>query len=535
MSSKISDFTQVQTFETTDLVNIVRNATNYTVPFSAYAVALGVTGTIVPIGSNLAVPILEQPSTAINNIRGIEATNGIIAALSAQNGISLKQNFTWDKTGEPLIVDETVTPPVVKSLVAKSNMAIVTVGNTIEFSSSFDSLNNRVVVKVAADLAGVLDSTKEYFIDGIIDMGSQSVTVPAGGLSLAGYSFDISQLTSTAAGYTMFISGGGGSGNVIGKDYAISVSGATSKVYELVSATGGDAVEFSRVNYNDCTSLGSISGYRQGLEVGTGRFGGKPQLEFIGTWSGGYFIDTSIVRSLDDGAYTLFKAGAGFIMSSRFRSNQNIDLPASASFIDFSASNFVNPSTLQLDGCLISRAGVFDSSDTNIIPNVGAENLVSKWVSNDGIINTFVGGDSIVTAEIVTTISTPGAYVDLSGTFTASDLQHFDAPSNGHLRHLGTSPTEYKVSGQIVVVGGSGDTVAIKIVVFRSATTTFEDSKITTRVINNLQGARNVAYTVIFGNVVLNQSDYVKLQVANITDTSDVTAELDSFFSIEAR
>lgn len=533
--SKISEWSQVQSFEQSDLINIVRNSTNYTVPFSAYAASLGVTGVINPVGGGTAIAILEQPSSTVNNIRGIEATNGIIAALSAQNGISLRQNFTYDSTGESLMVDSSAASPVFKSLVASNNMTIATSGDTITFSSSFDSLNGRIVVKTASDLSGALDSTKEYFIDGIINMGNQSITVPAGGLSLAGYSFDISQLVSTESNYTMFVSDGGGSGNVIGKDYALSASGTSSKVYELVSATGFDAFEFSRINYNNCTSLGSISNYRQGLEVGTGRFGGKPELELIGTWVGGYFIDTSIVRSLDDGSYSLFKAGAGFSMASRFRSNQNIDLPASASFLDFSASNFINPSTLQLDGCLVSRAGAFDSSDTNIIPNVGPENLVCKWGGNNGIPNTFVGGHSVVSSETLTTISSSGAYVDLAGTFTASDLQHFDAPSNGQLRHLGTSPVEYSVSGQIVIVGGSGDVVAVKIVIFRSETTSFEDGKVTTRVINNLQGGRDVAYFGIVDNITLNQNDYIKFQVANITDTSDVTAELDSFFVVGAR
>jgi hypothetical protein len=135
----------------------------------------------------------------------------------------------------------------------------------------------------------------------------------------------------------------------------------------------------------------------------------------------------------------------------------------------------------------------------------------------------------------LTTISSSGVYVDLAGTFTASDLQHFDAPSNGQLRHLGTSPVEYNASGQIVIVGGSGDVVAVKIVIFRSETTSFEDGKITTRVINNLQGGRDVAYFGIVDNITLNQNDYIKFQVANITDTSDVTAELDSFFVVGAR
>ena len=67
-------------------------------------------------------------------------------------------------------------------------------------------LTGRVRVSQASDLAGDLDSTKQYFIDGVVDMGSQQITVPVGGLNLSGYNFDVSRLISSAAGYTMFIS-----------------------------------------------------------------------------------------------------------------------------------------------------------------------------------------------------------------------------------------------------------------------------------------------------------------------------------------
>lgn len=397
------------------------------------------------------------------------------------------------------------------------------------------NLSNRVIVRTASDLSGTLDSSKEYFIDGVVDMGSQSIEVPAGGLSFSGYNFDVSQLVSTASSYTMFTSPVGGSGNLVGKDYSIDVSGAGSKVYDITDATGFNAFEFARINYNNCSSLGTISGYRQGLETGTGRFGGKPELELAGTWLGGYFIDTSIVRSLDDGAYSLFKAGAGFSMASRFRSNQNIDLPASVSFLDFSASNFVNPSTLQLEGCIITRAGVFDAEDSNLTPNIAASELVSAWAGNNGLPNTFVGGESVITAEITTTISVAGTFVDLAGTYTPADLQHFDAPANGQLRHLGSSPREFSVSGQLVLDSGSNNEVDLKIVIFRSATTSFEDAKTQRRVINNLQGGRDVGYFVITDNITLGSNDYVKLQVANVNNTSNITVELDSFFTIGAR
>lgn len=397
------------------------------------------------------------------------------------------------------------------------------------------ALDNIVVVKQASDLAGTLDSAKEYFIDGIIDMGSQSIEVPVGGLSLKGYNLEISQLVSTASSYTMFVSPVGNSGNLLAMDMAVETSGSGSKVYDLTDATGFNAVEVVRINYNNCTSLGTLDGYRQGLESGTGRFGGTPELTLAGEWLGGFFIDTSIVRGLDDGAYSLFSAGTAFTMASRFRSNQNIDLPASASFVDFAPANFPNPSTLELEECRVTRNGVADASDANLTPNISASDLESSWFNNNGLPNTFEGGELDVTTEVETVIGTVDVFVDLLGTYTSTDLQHFDSPASGQLRHLGQSPIEYAVSVDVPLAGGANDVAGLKIVIFRFASSSFEDGKAVRRVINSLQGARNMAYFNFSSRITLNQNDYVKLMVANHTDATNVTAELNSSLLVGAR
>ena len=395
--------------------------------------------------------------------------------------------------------------------------------------------SSRVVVKQASDLAGTLLSTVEYFIDGIIDMGSQSVEVPAGGLNLKGFDFDVSRLTSNEAGYIMFTSPVGGSGNLLGSDYAIEVTGSGSQVYDITSATGFNAFEFSRINYNDCTSLGTITDYRQGLEVGTGRFGGTPELTLAGTWVGGYFIDTSIVRSLTDGAYSLFKAGAGFSMASRFRSNHNIDLPASVSFFDFTPAQFTNPSTVQISGAIVSRAGVFNAEDTNITPNILASDLCSSWSNNIGMPNTFEGGTAAISVETATVVALASTFYDLAGTWTASDLQHFDSPANGQLRHLGNSPREYRIFTDFVIDSTANDVVASKIVKWDNSAAGFVDVATQRRQVNAFVGGRDVAFFSATTTVTLDQNDYIKIQIENQTAANNVTAELDSFFTVIAR
>lgn len=397
-------------------------------------------------------------------------------------------------------------------------------------------LTGRVRVSQASDLAGDLDSTKEYFIDGVVDMGSQQITVPVGGLNLSGYNFDVSRLISSAAGYTMFISPVGGSGNLLGKDYGVEVTGAGSQVYDITSATGFDAFEFARINYNDCSSLGVITDYRQGLEVGTGRFGGKPELTLAGTWLGGFFIDTSIVRGMIDGAYSLFKAGAGFSMESRFRSNMNLDLPASANFFDFTPSQFVNPSTLQIEGAIVTRNGVFDATDSNITPNVSASDLVSSWSGNNGMPNTFEGASIGIALESVTTINTIGVYEDIAAAgWSVTDLQHFDNPAGNQLRHLGNTPREFKIVADFVMDSASNNELTLRVSKWDDSASSFSVVLNQTRQVNSLVGGRDVAFFSVNINTTLDQNDYIKLEVANQSSTTNVTAELDSYYVVEQR
>lgn len=402
------------------------------------------------------------------------------------------------------------------------------------------ALDNRIVVNQAnkdTTLGGIIDSSKQYFLDGIIDMGTTQITVPPTGMTIIGLSFDISGLISSEDNYTMFVSESIaiGSGNLLGADYFITVNGANSKVYELYDATGFNAFEFQRINYNDCTSLGDIYDYRQGLEGGTGRFGGSPSLTLHGLWRGGFRITTSIVRSLA-GTMTepLFKAGTLFQMNSRFLTDINCDLPTLAPFSDFQESNFQNPSTVQLKGAIFTRDGAFNPNDTNIFSNLEASNLACDWDNNIGIKNTFIGGALNNDTELTTTIATQGVAVDLNGTFSSRDLQHFDSPANGRLRHIGTNPTDFLVSWDFLIDGKDNDNYELFLIKIDSlANVTVELTQI--RTVNNFQGGRDVGIWSGTAPVTLNQNDLVFWQIANLLDTDNCTLELDSTWSITER
>lgn len=410
------------------------------------------------------------------------------------------------------------------------------------FNYPSSDLDNRIVVNqsnLTTTLGGTIDSTKEYFIDGIIDMGTTQITIPSTGMTLKGSSFDISGLSSSEENYTMFVSAsiggdGNGSGNLLGADYFISVTGANSKVYELYDDTGFNAFEFARINYIGCTSLGDIFNYRQGLESGTGRFGGSPSLTLHGLWRGGYRITTSIVRSMSDTTTEpLFKEGTAFQMNSRFLTDINCDLGTLQPFCDFTSPAFPNESTVQFKGVIMTRDGVANSNDANITPNLSASGICCDWDDNIGMDNTFIGGALKVTSEATTTIPVAGIGVDMAGTWTASDLQHFDSPASNELRHIGSDPKDFTVTFDFVLDGVQNDVIEIILVKDDGVSQTVEYNQI--RVINNLQGARDVAYFNGSFNLKMNKNDYLVWQVINTTGPKDVTIELDSQWLVEER
>ena len=397
-----------------------------------------------------------------------------------------------------------------------------------------------VIVTQASDLSGVLDSTKAYVLDGVIDMGTQSITIPTGGLTIVGSSFDISGLISSEDNYIMFVSESIaiGSGDLLGTDLYISVTGTNSKVYETYDATGFNAIEMNRVNYINCTSLGDIYDYRQGLELGTGRFGGTPNLTLHGLWRGGFRITTSIVRSLDAGMTgALFQKGDSFQMESRFLSDINCDLPSGAALHDFTPSNFPNPGTVQLGGCEITRDGVYNADDINLTPLMDRGDLCSYWKRNNGLPNTFVGGTMSIISEELTTILAGSTYYDLEGIFSGSGLQHFSSSADGKLTHIGNSPREFEITSNLVIEGPQNNNITVRFRKWDASVPEFVDLDYTaqTRVINNLQGGRDVAYFTIVVGAVLDQDDYLQLQVRNNNGNGNVTAELGSFFRIQER
>lgn len=413
-------------------------------------------------------------------------------------------------------------------------------GTGDDLRDAFDKINkdnpdNLIIVKQSSDLTNI-QSDKQYFLAGVIDMGTTSIDLSGGKkLSIRGADFNVSGLFSSEDNYDLIT--GADAGNINLFDISIEVNGTNSRVYNITSNNGFNSIEVIRINYNNCTSLGVIDSYRQGLESGTGRFGGYPTLELKGNWLSGFRISTSIVRNLaSDMTEPLFKAGTGLVFNSRFLTDINCDLPSVAPLLDFSPSNFSMTDTLQLQNCIISRNGIIDPTDTTIFPNITEKDNESKWRFNVGLPNTDKGGLMTITTQATTTIPSVNTWVDVAGTFTLTKAQHVDSPANGQVRNTDETPTEFKVLSVFTLDGTANDVFEMRATVFRDATSTFEPQEVFREAINSNVGGNDIGKFVMFDSFTLNTNDYVKYQIRNTTNANNVIALLDRCkFRLEER
>lgn len=412
---------------------------------------------------------------------------------------------------------------------------MISIGNDSASSGQSPSptFAGKVRLESLSDFPTTFESDIVYEVGGQIDLGTSSIIVPVDGLTIVGDSVNVSKLYSSEPTNKIFIADVGGSGNLFVSNVTLTTSG---QVFDLKAATGFESLEVVTVNYEDCASLGEVEGYRQGFEDTIGRYGGKPELTLSGNWMGGYkSISTNSLNLDTDFTGSVFKAGTNFVMNNRFYTDANVNLPTNASFADFTTSNFPEASLVQIREARFSRNGVSSSGDNNFFPNLNPDDLVCSWYGNVGLRNTTEGGHIELTSEAGNTISTAGDYYDIAGTFSTQSLDHFDSPSNGQLRNLSNTPQEFMMFGNLIIDGGANDIISVRVMKWSEIDQAFSQIVSVNTQVLSIIGGRDVAITSLAYPVNLEQNDFIKLQVGNVSDTTNITVELGSYLQIIAR
>lgn len=395
------------------------------------------------------------------------------------------------------------------------------------FLSIYESqFKNIVVVKSKFQLQGNLSSSVLYLLDGVIDMGSTSITVPEGGLSIAGLNGarDISKLVSSEDNYTLFVTDTY-SGNVVMESLSIEVTGTGSQVFNLDNAENSSALDIVNVNFNNCTSLGELTDYRQLFMTTCGFIFIGDGLTFNGTWSGGLAITDSIAIGFP-ASTTLFKEGTSLLFEGSVRSNINFLSVASSSVLfDFQESNIDRDAGFSLDN-------VRTTAD-DAVPNISGSSVKARFRECSGIRDTYVGAEWKLTTETATSIPSAGTPYKIAGTTTYSDEQWFSHTTNNSMIYDSSEMIEVKINAVFSFTGTNGDQISVYLYKYDSSSSTYveisESGKFT---LNSGGRAENMS---VAGITTLDTNDRIECWVENYSGARSVTLLENSLCIVEER
>lgn len=251
-------------------------------------------------------------------------------------------------------------------------------------TTTFKEKLNEVTVRSKKDLVNrVLSSNITYVIDGLITLvAGEFILIPIGGLTFGGYGFDVSQIIKNVSGEATFKSPVGGSGNFVSN--LVRYNSGLGSVFDIVDADGSHAIEVNDINFQDCSSLGKIKGYRQVTGHTIGMYNCSDGLIVSGTWNG-FVISKLHVRNFASTG-TLFKKDTDTTFSNRFSLGVNISGNSGFKIADFDNTNFTKDETFQLDDCTIEVDGVISAANTpSLIPNISPNDPKCRWVNSTGI------------------------------------------------------------------------------------------------------------------------------------------------------
>lgn len=386
------------------------------------------------------------------------------------------------------------------------------------FSQLADNIfAKRIIVRTKEDLMGELDATAQYFIDGVIDMEGESIQVPTD-LQLYGMGFGVSKIISSQDNYTMFVNGS--AGNLFISFLDIEVTGANSKVFDVDNAAAGGfgAIEMNTVNFNNCTSLGTIKNYRQLLMTGCGLFGCADGVTFDGAWLGGARIDTTIIRSMSGG--TVFKCTPTMTFGSRLVSDVNIEVPSGVVGFEAIEANFPVDGTFELLGAIFSGAGTY-------ITGVSGSSVKANFRDNKGILNTLIGGESNNNSDTLTTISGVSTYTDLLMTTSSRNLAHF-SESAGVFTYLSSTPIRIAVQAVMSLAGSNNNVARVKLRHWDDSSGSYVDVTTAAATLNGGGSADRAENMPIQATVEMEVNDRLEWQIQNETNSNNITLLSDS-------
>lgn len=461
MSEKISKFASVTSLQTTDFFNIVRDGQNLKLDYASFLSGLGVSGQISSIGANTSVPVLFQPASNYNYIRGIEPKQGVTAQVSAQGGIELKTNLANATGGDAsLIVDPTATQIKWRQLVAGDGIELDQDGDLITLSTTTATASVKTVIVQSVDdfptaVSGVItlaDNT-DYFLAN--DIATANRFVAGNRTSVRGPASQIVTLSYSGTG-TMFTST-----NPNFRIDRVTVSCPNGKLFDM-SSSGGGIFQMIESNIAECDTIGDIG------SMFIVRFKGVAfqDIKTEGmTFSGAidiFFSDT-FVSFMNGVGGTLYDLGSATFNSVTIDNQFDKSSVASTFISGLAASGNINA-----DGLATCRNALTQPTTTTLS---GVSPNDARWVflANNDIQDT--RPDGLVTLDApTTTVLAAATPAKISGAFTVQRQSQMTGDATGRITFDGVRSATLPLSTALSVEPVSGTNKSVNIYFAKNGT-----------------------------------------------------------------
>ena len=487
------------------------NGVNYKIPYANFVSGLGVTGSLVQDGASDGVPVLNTQGS-VNNIRNLEPGAGISASISAEDGITLKHNFTQDTTGSPVLVNPTATSPAIASIVAGSGISVTAASNNITIAASgVAKPSKQILISVVGDLPSAvanvitLVANTEYLILQSISIGANRLVMSEGTV-LAGLDNTLVAITYTGTG-DMITSG---DKNFVVKDIALTC--ANGRAFK-VTDTSAKTIGLRNITITTCTKVGifvstasdyTLNNVNSLITATTG-------MEFSGAFS--RFTHSQSTINLSAG--TIYSLATATFKS--FVSNEISSTLASGAKLLTGAASSANLIAGQL-GLVIApflqgagaAAPLTTIAPTDTRWNFAGANTIAD-TRTSGLVS--MQGNSTNTA-----IASAGTPVLVAGTFVVGSTSQMTGTTAGRITYNGAKNLNASVTAKISVEPVSGSSVDI------SAQVAINGSLIANSVAIGSAAANAPASITVVWAQELAATNYVEIFISNLDSTVNLLA-----------
>lgn len=515
-SKKISQFNVSSSLSDSDLFTFVRSGTNINIPYSSVKADLGVTGSLSQTGDSLGAPVLNTVSENNYEIRNLESSKGVLATVSAQNGINLACNFEQATTGTKLIPDLNASKYKVKTLQGGEGVSIADDGDTLTFSST-----------------GVATPSNLRFIASEADFDNQTattITLTPGIFYQIGASFSTSKniigtgavLEGLSAATTLTYTGTGSMFTAVNGVFRISSIFIDCPNGTAFTCIGDDTGNINhRIN---ATSMVILNCNKILDSIGAGGFVFDIIQATNMPGSVGFSFSSTVpaaIWSFNRIAILGMTAGAiGFDFGSSVSSE--IEISDTIMFGDSTAtaiSGLPNSGNIS-SGNLATVTGCNFSSFAIPLSGISSDDARWEFTSNAGVTDSLsdalLGFNANTTETVITTINTP---VITNAVWVLEDIRRFSATTGGRATYISEQTKHFPVDiavGVISVGGGSTD-ITVYLALNGSVITN------TGRTVN-ASGSTPRTLSIPW-QLDLSENDYLEVFVENNSGTNNIIVE----------